>query len=261
MKVFLDEVRASLRSPVILVAWGVLTMMMALSGPFGSYDHVSLPKRLVTWLVLTALAIVVATTVRVVVYSRWGYRDFWRGGSLTSLLAAVVLTPILVHLSQIAGAAYMMVPPGPVEIAGFVFCLNMGFCAFRHALETEPLTQAVAAGDPDGQGAPALPRLTERLAEELRGPILRISGRDHYVDVTTTHGMSSVLMRFSDALAELDGVDGLQVHRSHWVAAGAVVGGAREGGRPFLRLTGGDMVPVSRTYLAAVEARGWLDQA
>lgn len=256
MRVFFDEVRADLRSPIILAAWGFLTVMMALAGPFGSYEQIALPKRLVVWLGLTALAIVVSTVMRVLVYARWGMQDFWRGGTLTALLSAAVMTPVLLHLGQITGAAYLTVPPGPVEIASFVFCLVMGFCAFRHALDTAP---ALAFIEPEA-ALPPVPRLAERLPEALRGPVCRISGRDHYVEVVTAHGTGSLLMRFSDALAELEGVDGLQVHRSHWVAAGAVAGGTRDGGRIFVRLTDGTLVPVSRTYLAAVEARGWLDQ-
>ena len=259
MTVFINDVRADLRSPVILVAWGLLTVMMALAGPFGSYDQVSLPERLIVWLVLTALAIVVAIAMRVIVYSRWGIRDFWRGGGLASALSAVVLTPVFLHLATISGATYLTVPPSAVEIAGFVFCLNMGFCAFRHALEP-PSVAALTDEAPVAQPV-ALPRLAERLAEDMRGPILRISGRDHYVDVTTPQGVSSVLMRFSDALAELEGVDGLQVHRSHWVSAEAVTEGARDGGRPALRLSNGDLVPISRTYLASVVERGWLHHA
>lgn len=244
-----------------MVAWGFLTMMMALAGPFGSYEQIALPKRLIVWLGLTAMAIVLATAVRVVVYSRWQMRDFWRGGSLTSALSALILTPVLLHLAAVAGDAYLIVPPGAVEIAGFVFCLTMGFCAFRHALETVPDRPAVPQTippvvDPD----PALPRLIDRLPEGQRGPVLRVSGRDHYVEVATTAGVASLLMRFSDAMAELDGVDGLQVHRSHWVAAGAVAGGGRDGAKVVLRLTDGGQVPVSRTHLAAVQARGWLDQ-
>ena len=260
MKGFFDEVRANLRSPVLLAAWGFMTAMMALAGPFGSYEQIALPRRLIVWLGLTALAIVLATAVRVVVYSRWQLRDFWRGGTVTSALSVAILAPVLRHMAEVAGDAYLIVPPGLVEIAGFVFCLTMGFCAFRHALETVPPAAARAAL-PMAPADPALPRLADRLPEGLRAPVLRVSGRDHYVEVATAAGVASLLMRFSDALAELDGVDGLQVHRSHWVAARAVAGGGRDGAKMVLRLTDGGQVPVSRTHLAAVQARGWLDQA
>ena len=62
-------------------------------------------------------------------------------------------------------------------------------------------------------------------------------------------GSTLVLMRFADAVAELDGAGGLQVHRSYWVARRHVEGAARRDGRTTLRLTGGHEVPVSRTYM------------
>lgn len=266
MKAFFNEVRAGLRAPIIMVAWGFVTMMMALAGPFGSYDQVALPKRLFVWLGVTAMAIVLATAARVVVYRRWGIQDYWRGAGLTSVLTALALTPLLLPLAHAAGGAYRIVPPDAIEIAGFVFCLTMGFSAFHQALETVPddlpeVPQPQPDTQPAPSGDPALPRLAERLPEEMRAPVLRVSGRDHYVEVATRAGVASLLLRFSDALAELDGVDGLQVHRSHWVAAEAVASGGRESGKVVLRLSDGGQVPVSRTYLAAVQSRGWLDQA
>ena len=65
-------------------------------------------------------------------------------------------------------------------------------------------------------------------------------------------------MRFADAVAELDGVGGLRVHRSYWVARRHVVCADRSHGRTTLRLTGGHEVPVSRTYMAAVRGAGLL---
>ena len=61
-------------------------------------------------------------------------------------------------------------------------------------------------------------------------------------------------MRLSDAIAETRGIDGLQIHRSHWVARNAIVGLTRENGRPVVALVTGVTLPVSRTYLDAVRA-------
>jgi hypothetical protein len=263
MRAFLDEMRASLRLPVTQAAWVFLTALMALSGPFGSYQEIPLVQRLLFWLVVTALAIVLAVAVRVVVYSRLGLTGLWPAGVITSVIVAAILTwPLHLLMRENAGI-YPLLPPAPDELAPFVFCLTLGFCAIRHAIDQREGLPGLA-GFADGAGADkaeALPRLVGRLTPELRGPVWRVSGRDHYVDILTDKGTGSVLMRFSDALAELDGMDGEQVHRSHWVAAHAVAGAVREGGRVFLRLVCGERVPVSRTYLPQVEQRGWLAQA
>ena len=44
----------------------------------------------------------------------------------------------------------------------------------------------------------------------------------NYVEVWTERGTHLVLMRLSDAIRETAGENGLQIHRSHWVALGAV---------------------------------------
>ena len=70
-------------------------------------------------------------------------------------------------------------------------------------------------------------------------------------------GSTLVLSRLSDAVAQLRGVDGLQVHRSWWVADSAVVAVRRNGSALTLKLRNGIEAPVSRTHLQAVRARGW----
>jgi DNA-binding LytR/AlgR family response regulator len=81
---------------------------------------------------------------------------------------------------------------------------------------------------------------------------------DHYVRVHTPHGSALLLMRMRDAVAELDGLPGALVHRSWWVAQGAVQGVRREGRNVRLQLAGGIEAPVARAQIAPLEAAGWL---
>lgn len=77
---------------------------------------------------------------------------------------------------------------------------------------------------------------------------------DHYVEVTTQKGSALVLLRLADAIAETRGIDGLQIHRSHWVARDAVKALKRVEGRPMIETTSGALLPVSRSFLAPVRA-------
>lgn len=92
-----------------------------------------------------------------------------------------------------------------------------------------------------------------RLPEEAGPDVIYLKMSDHYVEVVTGSGRYPLLMRFADAIDEL-GDAGIRVHRSYWVALRHVEGWAKHKQRPFLRLTGGDMIPVSRTYLPAARA-------
>ncbi|NYT40887.1 LytTR family transcriptional regulator DNA-binding domain-containing protein [Sphingomonas sp. R-74633] len=86
-----------------------------------------------------------------------------------------------------------------------------------------------------------------------------IEAEDHYCRVHRRDGRSELIhYRFGDAMEEVAGLDGAQVHRGAWVAAAAVEGAAREGRKWRLLLAGGESVPVSATYAAEARARGWL---
>jgi len=96
-----------------------------------------------------------------------------------------------------------------------------------------------------------LSRLPNRLGEE----IVALEAEDHYLRVHTTLGSELVLMRLSDAVAAIEPDLGLQVHRSWWVAHDAICEFIRSGQRPHLKLRNGLVVPVGRTYSAAVRSR------
>jgi DNA-binding LytR/AlgR family response regulator len=62
-------------------------------------------------------------------------------------------------------------------------------------------------------------------------------------------------MRLSDAVAAIGPDLGLQVHRSWWVAEDAICEFTKSNDRSHLKLRNGLLVPVGRTYTAAVRAR------
>ncbi|MFM8939341.1 MAG: LytTR family DNA-binding domain-containing protein [Phenylobacterium sp.] len=111
--------------------------------------------------------------------------------------------------------------------------------------------------------AKALPgpplRFLERLPVRLRGAeIWAIEAEDHYLRFHTSAGQDLILLRMADAVAELEGQEGMQVHRSWWVARSAIVDARRSDGRATLTLKNGVEAPVSRTYAAELRRRGWI---
>jgi hypothetical protein len=89
-----------------------------------------------------------------------------------------------------------------------------------------------------------------------------IEAEDHYCRVHRRDGQSALLhYRFGDALKEVAAIDGAQVHRGAWVAAGAIAGARREGRRWQLVLADGTTLPVSATHAAEARRRGWLRSA
>lgn len=61
-------------------------------------------------------------------------------------------------------------------------------------------------------------------AKRRTARLIAVEAEDHYLRVHTDAGDELLTMRFGDALAELARADGLQIHRSWWVAADAIEG-------------------------------------
>ncbi|MDQ8029638.1 MAG: LytTR family DNA-binding domain-containing protein [Brevundimonas sp.] len=99
-----------------------------------------------------------------------------------------------------------------------------------------------------------LPPLVQKLPFAMRGAVVCLQMEDHYVRVHTTRGSALVLMRLSDAIGELQGTPGLQVHRSWWVAEAAVRGVDRSARAVRVHLSNGVIAPVSRPYVQALLA-------
>jgi DNA-binding LytR/AlgR family response regulator len=113
-----------------------------------------------------------------------------------------------------------------------------------------PLLKAAEAQD-------VVARFMQQLPVKYRSANLwAVSSEDHYLRVHTSLGEELILMRLADAIADLGGTDGLQTHRSWWVAKDGVADTRREGGKLLLVLQSGKAAPVSRTYASAVKQAG-----
>lgn len=118
----------------------------------------------------------------------------------------------------------------------------------------EKTNATLPASGPDAKP----PAIIDRLPAKLRSAdIYAVSSEDHYLRIHTSAGEELILMRLTDAIRELDGIEGLQTHRSWWVARHGLAEAARTDGKLILKLKSGAAAPVSRTYRKSVEAAGW----
>jgi hypothetical protein len=258
---FFSEYRAvlcrRLTEKILWAAWGLTTVVLAITGPFGNYSVMPLPERLVFWALLTAIGLIIGVLVALFVERRLGTHPYWPVALLTSLAVTIVMSPPLRWLSSQFNRITGETAPGFGEVEAFAFFLTLGICSIRQIVLSSrrgPAAAPLPSGSEPIAPVPEI-RILNRLEPCLRAGILWVSVRDHYVDVCTETGEASILMRFSDALSELDGVVGLRIHRSHWIADAAVAKVVREGGRLILVSTDGKRFPVSKTYREAVEAR------
>lgn len=104
------------------------------------------------------------------------------------------------------------------------------------------------------------PAFMAKVHASAQGKVHALSAEQHYLRVHTDCGEALILYRLSDAMRELGGL-GLQVHRSHWVAAGAVRAVVGPKSAPRLQLASGLEIPVSRSFRQSVEQAGFLKSA
>jgi len=267
MTSFVQAYQRALFQPVVPVIWGVMSIFGIVAGPFGTLQSISLGMRCLYWPVIIGLGVLVGAVLRVLVDDYMGLRRYTAEAPLLALFSALLLTPPFWWLTDLV-ASDRAAAPEVSEMALYVFVASMAVSTLRHAFNPNSDLLRMWTEEEGGAALPDLeaeaaappttdeggPRLAARLPEVDGGPILRLQVRDHYVEVITPTGRRSLLMRFADAVAEMEGVEGLQVHRSHWVARAAIRALVRRRGKVLLVMCDGSEVPVSRTYLPQVEA-------
>ena len=143
--------------------------------------------------------------------------------------------------------------------AGIWMFLNFEWWRFRLAPADSPVEsgiqrsadQIVSTAAPSRAPHNAAPAFVRRLSPEKRGELWALTAEQHYLRVYTSRGDDLILMRFSDAVGELAHNDGLQVHRSHWVASAGIERLDDDSGKLFVVLKNGVRLPVSRPNIAA----------
>lgn len=250
-----DQAQANpVRSLVIAI---VAALFMAFVGAVGT-GEVPVASRLIYWLVVMITGALIGLGISGAIH-QWGRlreRPMVEGG-LIAVLIALPLTVVVVMANIYFLDAQ---PPGAIEFAvvsGVVFVVSALLTTINYAM-AGPVSPATLPGPAMVVGKEP-PALLARLPMHLRqARLIALQAEDHYLRVHTDAGEALILLRMSDAVTELGGVEGKRVHRSWWVAREAIVATPSDRGRTFLRLESGIDVPVSRTSRPELVRDNWL---
>jgi hypothetical protein len=234
-----------------------LGLLLAMIGPFGTFADLNLAQRLVYWLgIFVANGLQVLGALLLVL---WRFGDRWPPvaiGAVAGFLATIPATGEVILLEQWLRPWQRLAPLttfGNVLLLTEAIVITIVMVRSHMVRLKVPVKVEVEAAPAERGDA-----LMKRIKPEARGELLALEMEDHYLRVHTARGNDLILHRLSDALDEVAGVDGLQVHRSYWVARAAVREVERDGRRLQLVLTNGLKVPVSRNNVAALKAAGWV---
>ena len=80
--------------------------------------------------------------------------------------------------------------------------------------------------------------------------------QDHYINVVTSRGQELLLLRMGDAEKETTGIEGLRIHRSHWIAIEGIKSVDRQNGNYVVEMLDGAKLPISRGQVQAARDAG-----
>lgn len=249
-----EQVTSSKLNGILLIA-GLVLMVL---GPFRTAETMLPVPRTVYWVtaVFGTYYAAAISGIFVLNMTRGQMRSRWTRIALASLTQsiAVLIIALGVFVSTFGLSVFLELATLTRAVMSTVlicFLMSAGFMVvgrMYERLETD--------AQPSGRDVTSdSPKILSRLDFAKRGALVSLSVQDHYVEVTTIKGKSLILLRFIDGLAEVSPVNGVQIHRSHWVALDGIADVRREGKKVVLTTTAGDRLPVSRTYLPDLKQR------
>lgn len=251
MRFALREMRRLFSAPRAWVIMAAVALLLGLSGPFETNQYLRFWPRIAYWFIVVSLTYSAGALTHIVVARLLPPHPSrrWSNLVIAGLFTGVFVAVILLLINWAALGVY------PIE-RGYTFWLSLNVIVIA-------LVISLVIGLTEKDLEPPAPgniraRILDRLEVDKRGALVSLSVQDHYVEAVTTTGRSLLLMRLSDAIGETEGVTGLQVHRSHWVAVARVLACKRIGDKAVLHMQGGGDIPVSRTYIKAVREAGLL---
>lgn len=259
LQLTLREMRSSLTQPAFVGIFVLVGLILGLSGPFGTFAYLSLGPRLVYWVVLVASAYVTGHffggfTVHLVQHR-------FRSTVLAVIVGGIAAgMPVSIVVWAINAMTFGVLYADPADLVlQTVYCVIISIAVVAGFALFESRVHTAGAGAGAGEAAaPPRPKLLDRLAVQDRGQLLSLSVSDHYVEVVTDKGKTLLLMRLGDAIDEAAPVNGIQLHRSHWVALDAIRSARRHKGAAVVVLTDGRELPISRGRIEAAREAGIL---
>lgn len=270
LQLTLRQLRRLVHAPRFWGAVVAAAVVLALTGPYGTDRDLAFLPRLGYWLAVGALTFT-AGYGTVVFLLNAAFGDQARHPLQVGLVGLAAGIPIAAITILINEQVFGALPATPGEIlatlansaviaaaVSFLYALLDGRSGSSESPVEAKASSAVRQDEPPApaQETTACPPLLDRLRPQLRGRLSHLSMQDHYVDVYTDKGHQLVLMRLVDAVREAAPVEGMQIHRSHWIALDAVGRVFTEGGRLQVEMADGTILPVARSSQAAVRSAG-----
>lgn len=278
MKNTLLSLKKRLSSPITILGWSCSSIVLAIMGPFNTYEVQPFTGRLLFWsgilLLSTITGIFTHITIRKT-FPKWHLlkRILLSVGIFTAVdwvLVCIIVKIVYAHLGE----------PPYILILFIIFGATL--CIFSIIYLVSPQTLLNNSAPPNTQRPShhhivvkssdqppqetnnTVPKNTSQLPNSFLaqfGPdagehLVRLAMRDHYIEVYTEIGQKLVHMRFGDAVSQLKDENGGQVHRSHWICFDDIKDVVKDGDKMYFKMSDNALVPISRSRKPELKQRG-----
>jgi hypothetical protein len=183
----------------------------------------------------------------------------WLQVAASGLIGAAIFAPVASLLDQMFGMDAVTDDQGEALLAllvgeftglvGPVTVVWIGLNASR-LLQISAPERSVESPAADRE-----PAFWELVPRAIGRDIVALGAELHYLRVHTTRGQALILFPFGQAIGQVQGVvDGVQIHRSYWVALAHVAKLERSGQGGLCTTTTGLELPVSRKRVADLKS-------
>jgi len=229
-------------------AWAVVTVLFWVLNPSAT-QGLGPVERLVFWGAHTGIPLAILQLTQSNL-TRWSWVTRQPNVfqiALGGLLGALIFVPIAAGLDAVfpnpdGGMARTVFSDLLSEAEIVVPSVVLVWIAVNGPRLIAPQGQTVEAADHPRPG------FWQKTPVELGDDLVSITAELHYIRLRTSRGEALVLYPFGKAVEDLSRANGLQVHRSHWVALPHITEVERQREQARITLSTGDFVPVSRKF-------------
>ena len=230
----------------VLVSVGFLIMATGHPVTLPQFDSFGL--RLAFWLIALMVYLLLS-----MVYALASCR-VWRalfGGPIPLIILSTPLVLTSTYLT--AGGLTVLFEPGKPPFGGMTWQMNLRNVLVAHVFETAALLWLLPAQRARKAKETAARAITLAGKKVSLAQVDRVKAAEHYLEIYTPDGTEIIRERMATFLEQVGVEDGIQTHRSHWVARRT----AQSLNGSKLTLQDGEKIPVARGRLEDV--RSWLD--
>ncbi|WP_375280297.1 LytTR family DNA-binding domain-containing protein [Pseudooctadecabacter sp.] len=225
------------------------SIVVAISGPFGTFEAHGLAWRLAYWGTVIGCSIPIGILCRTFWEQVLSASDQWVKDLVVIGTLALIFGPLVVgfNIWLTGERTYNSVA---LPLASLVtFCVGLGLVTIRRWIHDSHPQQVARKRD----------RLLDRIGAPEGRRLAHVCSDNHHIRIYTDDGTEyRILMRLRDAIAEIDVEEGLCTHRSHWVAQFKIDRVDALSGKEVVRMTCGTPVPIGPKYRPELISAGVL---